>query len=605
MRGRVDLSSGPQMFQGAGTEGGKTMSLKILLIYPYPLYDRSKTHEDDILVPPIGVYYVAALLKENGFDVALLNWSGIHKTPDKVAETFQKEMPHIVAFSILNANRWGGVELARIAKQIHPKTTVVFGGVGASFLWKHLLTHFPVIDFVVTGEGERSFLDLARAIEAGQIEPGKDIPGVAYKKDGRICKTSEAPFVRNLDSLPIPAKHFTYQHVVSSRGCPGKCTFCGSPRFWARRVRFRSPDNFVEELELLYRKGVRFFYVSDDTFTLDKKRVVEICKKIIGRGLRITWYAISRADCVNEEVLYWMRKAGCIQVSYGIESGSQRIRTVLGKPLKTDHVKRAFFLTHRFGILARAYFIYGAPGETWKTIDETIALLKTIKPFAAIAYILEIYPGTKLYEDLLARNRQTDDIWLQRMEGICHFEVDPDLTQEDVLAFGQAIREALYGNLSAFVDALELVDDPEFFEMHADFCSRLAMTLSHGDYAHVEEITGRRQIAERLYRRALSYAPVERAYLGLGILKQRDGEIPEALEILSRGLRHFPHSEGLNVCLGTTYMSLGRFEEALECLHPFEQSPQALRHMASCYRALGNDRKEAIFRERAEALTRR
>jgi tetratricopeptide (TPR) repeat protein len=321
--------------------------------------------------------------------------------------------------------------------------------------------------------------------------------------------------------------------------------------------------------------------------------------------LTITWFAISRADCVNESVLYWMRKAGCIQISYGVESGSPRMRAVLGKPLKTDHIKTAFSLTHRFGILARAYFIYGAPGETWETIQETVALLKEIKPLVVISYILEIYPGTQLYADFLARTNQTDDMWLERIEGICHFEVDPALTQDDVLAFGRTIREALYANLSGFTDALALVDDPAFYEMHGDFCSRLAMTFSHGDYANIEQITGRREIAEDLFKRALSYAPMERAFLGLALLKQRDGNVQETVRLLEEGLGHFPESEGLNICLGTHYMNREKFTEALRILHRFEQSRQALDRIALCYQALGDAKQEAVFRDKARSLENR
>ena len=579
--------------------------MKILLIYPYPLFDRSKSHEEDITVPPIGLYTIAAILKAHRFDVEVLNWSNIHKTPQHVPETFRRERPDLVAFSILNANRWGGIELGQIAKQIDPKVTVVFGGVGASFLWKHLLTHFPVVDVVVIGEGEYTFLNLVNALatrDSGSIE---QIPGIAFREGGEIRKTAPAPFIQDLDALPIPARYFTYHHVVSSRGCPGRCTFCGSPTFWARQVRFRSPENFVEELELLYNKGIRFFYFSDDTFTLNKQRAIAICKRILARGLAITWFAISRADCVNESVLYWMRKAGCIQLSYGVESGSPRMRAVLGKPLKTDHIKTAFSLTHRFGILARAYFIYGAPGETWETIQETVDLLKEIKPLVVISYILEIYPGTQLYADFLARTNQTDDMWLERIEGICHFEVDPSLTQDDVLAFGRAIREALYANLAGFADALALVDDPAFYEMHGDFCSRLAMTFSHGDYANIEQITGRREIAENLFKRALSYVPMERAFLGLALLKQGDGNVQETVRLLEEGLGHFPESEGLNICLGTHHMNRGKFTEALRILHRFEQSPQALHRIALCYQALGDAKQEAVFRDKARSFEKR
>lgn len=358
-------------------------------------------------------------------------------------------------------------------------------------------------------------------------------------------------------------------------------------------MRYRSADNFVTELELLYKNGITFFYVSDDTFTIQKKRVIEICKKILEKKIKITWAAISRADYVNEDVLYWMRLAGCIQISYGVESGSEKIRALLNKHLKTEDVMNAFTLTHRYGILARAYFIYGSPEETIETIQETIALINEIKPFICIFYILEIYPGTELYADYQRRFNATDDIWLKKMEGIWYFETDPGLSQEAVLDFGTKLRTALYTELGNFVDAIDLVDKKEFYEMHADFCSRLAMTFSHGDYSGIDAIKEKKRLAEELFRKALSYFPDHRAYLGLGILKQNEGRIEDAVQILLEGVRHFPESDQLNICLGINYTNLGEYNQALDVLLKFQNSEQAGYHIARCHEALGDHRKEA------------
>jgi len=135
-----------------------------------------------------------------------------------------------------------------------------------------------------------------------------------------------------------------------------------------------------------------------------------------------------------------MRKAGCTQISYGVESGSERIRQLLNKNIRTDQIKNAFTLTTKYGILARAYFIYGCPGESWETIQETIDLIHEIKPLSIIFYILDIFPGTALYADFLEQSGLTDDMWLKQIEDIMYFETDPDLSQESVLAFGEKIE---------------------------------------------------------------------------------------------------------------------------------------------------------------------
>ena len=135
-------------------------NMKILLIYPYWIEERKNI--EDVIVPPIGIYYVGAVLKENHYDVEILNWYNINETPEKITTILRSKKPDVIGFSILQANRWGGIEIARIAKQIDPKVKIVFGGISATFLWEHFLTHFPEIDFVVIGEGEYTFLNLVR-----------------------------------------------------------------------------------------------------------------------------------------------------------------------------------------------------------------------------------------------------------------------------------------------------------------------------------------------------------------------------------------------------------------------------------------------------------
>ncbi|MGB9498107.1 MAG: B12-binding domain-containing radical SAM protein, partial [Dissulfuribacterales bacterium] len=491
--------------------------MKILLIYPYCLEKR--IHEEDVSVPPIGLYYVGAMLKAHGYDVEILNWHNMNREPERMRQILKEKRPSVVGLSLLHANRWGGIEVARMAKATDPNVKVVFGGVGPTFLWRHFLRHFKEVDYVVVGEGELSFLELVRCIEKGNTTETERIRGIAFRKRGEIVKKGPAGAIDDLDQLPNPAEYFSYQHVSSTRGCPGNCSFCGSPTFWGRRVRFHSPEYFVRQLELLYNRGISFFYFSDDTFTIRKARVIEICKKILERRLPITWAAISRVNYVDQEILYWMRKSGCIQISYGVESGSEKIREVLRKKIATSQIRKAFELTRKFGIMARAYFIYGSPGENWDTIQETIDLIREIKPLSIIFYILDIFPGTGLYADFIKMTGATDDIWLEKIEDIMYFETDPGLSRDLILAFGERLRSAYYQSLPEFVEEIHLVDKEELYPMHADFLSRLGMTFSHGDYAKIEAVGDRERIAEKLYLRALRYFPDHRAYLGLGIIK--------------------------------------------------------------------------------------
>ncbi len=569
-------------------------SMKILLIYPYCL--EARLHAEEVSVPPIGIYYVGALLKQNNYDVEILNWYDVNKTPEVIRETLAEKQPDIIGFSVLHANRWGAIEIAGIARQLDPGVRIVFGGIGATFLWEHLLTHFNAVDFVVIGEGEKSFLCLVRWIESGAQEGLQDIRGIAFRHGQSAVRTADAELIADLDELPNPARYFDYQHVASTRGCPGRCSFCGSPRFWGNSVRFHSPGYFVAQLEFLYKKGVTFFFFSDDTFTIKKDHVIEICKRIIENGLNITWVAISRVNYVNEEALYWMRKAGCTQISYGVESGSERIRNIVFKKnIKRDQIKRAFELTTSYGILSRGYFIYGSPGETWATIDETLDLIREIRPLSAIFYILDLFPGTELYSDFLKRTGHTDEIWRNKIEDVLYFETDPELDQQQILDFGAKLRDEFHKGLAGFVNSIELNNREALFPFHSDFLSRLAMTFSHGDYAGVDAIKEKIKIAEQLFKRSLKYHPNHRAYLGLGMIKQQNRELYQSAQVLMEGIEHFPESEQLNLCLGINYMNTGEYHKALDCLLKFEDSRDTIHYIARCYEALGDRENHLAF----------
>ena len=574
--------------------------MKILLIYPYWLDERKNI--EDVVVPPIGIYYVGAVLKENNYDVEILNWHHINKTPEKISSILREKKPDVIGFSILQANRWGGIEIAQIAKQIDPQVTVVFGGISASFLWDHFLTHFPQIDFVVIGEGEYTFLNLIRRLERGEDDQIEHIKGIALRKNGKPFKTKPAEPIKNLDDLPIPSTYFAYSHLSLTRGCPGKCNFCGSPKFWGSKVRSHSTDYFVEEVERLYNKGITFFYFSDDTFSINKKRVIDICQKILKKELTILWVAISRVNYMSEEVVAWMRRAGCIQISYGVESGAKQIREALNKNIKTAEIESAFHITAKYGILPRAYFIYGCPGESRQTIRASVNLIKTIKPLVAHFFILSIFPGTSLYTALKKTGDVTDDIWLNRIEDIKYFEIDSRLSQEIVQSFGETLKGEYYQALPEFVDTIELIDKKEFYPLHADFCSRLAMTFDHGDYADNNAIPNKDKVAVNLYRKALAYHPDSRAYLGLGIYHQKNGDYRASIKILSKGVEHFPRYEQLNLCLGVSYMNVAAYKEALAIFLKFQHSKQAIKFIVQCYRSLNDFEKASNFAKKLEPI---
>ncbi|MBT8330696.1 MAG: cobalamin-dependent protein, partial [Deltaproteobacteria bacterium] len=553
---------------------------------------------EDISVVPQGLYYIAALLKKHAYDVEILNWYNINTRSEAIEAELKEKNPDVIGFSILHANRWGGIDIARIAKQINPKVKIIFGGIGATFLWEHFLTHFPQVDFVAIGEGEYSFLNLIQCLQAGETQKIERIEGLAYRKNGQVIRNQDAQPIGDLDQLPIPSQYFRYEHILLTRGCAASCDFCGSPQFWGRQVRFHSADYFVEQLSQLAGQGTRLFSISDDTFTINARRVIEICQKIIQAKLDIQWAAISRVDMITADILYWMRKAGCIQISYGVESGSEKIRKLLGKHISQQQICQAFELTQHYGIMARAYFIYGCPQESWQTIEQTIELMNAIKPLSAIFYILDLFPGTALYDDYKRRDNVSDDIWLNRIEDIMYFETDPSLSKELILAFGKKLRSAFYEKLPEYVEALDPIDQNDLYPQHADFFSRLALTFQKGDYAGIDAIAHKDRIAEKLYQRSLEYGANARAYWGLGMLYQQRKDFDEAIQILTAGIKVFPRDEQLNLCLAVSYMNLGNYQKALSCLSKLQHLKEGVYFTAKCYQALDDVQRAELYRKK-------
>ncbi|WP_461210652.1 B12-binding domain-containing radical SAM protein [Desulfocurvus sp. DL9XJH121] len=571
---------------------------RVALIYPYWLEER--THTEDVECVPMGVYAVAAACIEAGCEVRVFDWHAMRGREDEMRAALAEFSPHVAGFTVLQANRFGALDIARLAREAAPDAGIVFGGVSATALWEFFLRRCPEVDAVVLGEGDATMPELACALARGEDMAG--VAGIALRGPDGPLRTAPRPPVADLDSLPIPARWFSYRHTALTRGCPGRCTFCGSPDFWGPRVRFRSPGHFVDEMQMLAERGVDFLYVSDDTFTLDRKRVLAVCREITDRGLAVEWQAISRVNAVDEEVLMAMRRAGCIQISFGVESGDPAIRDALQKNIRDEDVVRAFALAHSCGMLARAYFIYGCPGENDGTIGRTLALMERIRPLVAHFFILSIFPGTALYEDFKSRTGATDDIWLNPVEDIKHFETDEALDLDAVEAMGRRLRGEYHARLPEYARSLELSPDPELAMGHADFLARLGMTFHQGDYADNPLVPDPPAVAEELYRRALSHHPDATACLGLGLLLQRRREYPESVRVLALGLTANPEHPKLAKALAVSLMNLGEFRTALGYLEPLAGDPQALRYAALCHRNLGRPGDEARYLDLARRV---
>lgn len=389
---------------------------------------------------PLGLGTLNAVLRRDGFDARIVNCSAW--TWRRKESFLQAERPDLFGVSVFTFNRHEAMRLAALARAANPNCLIIAGGPHATHMPRHLLAHYPQVDVVVRGEGEETLLELARARARGDLRERLDsIPGVTCRTPARgpiaagFSDTPERPVILNLDTLPHPSADpatvgvdptTQFEFIITSRGCPAACTFCSSPDFWGRGMRFRSAANMIEEVRLLRdRHGVVYVSVRDDTFTVNKKRVIDFCRGLIDQKIDLLWDCQSRVNAVDEERLAWMRRAGCTHIQYGVESGSPRMLQRLNKGITVDQVRSAAAVTRRVGLGLSIYLITGIESETDDDLESTIRLIEEIRPHDGLVSPMTIYPGTTLHEEARARHGLTDDYWVKERREAFYVREDP------------------------------------------------------------------------------------------------------------------------------------------------------------------------------------
>lgn len=374
--------------------------MKILLIQPPP----REIKREDIVVPPLGIAYLAAVLENKGYKVSIVDAFAEMLDMYELEEKIKAFSPDVVGITGMTPVIDNAFRAAKAAKK-HAKY-VVIGGPHVSVAGRRVFQQCPDIDYAIQGEGEISFPLLMDALRTGDDTNG--VHGLVT----RDFENQPAQFVDNLDTLPFPARRLLpnerYKYILSkgrvttmftSRGCPYHCVFCDKAVFGSK-WRCRSASNVLSEAELVVRDfGINSIIFYDDLFTVKKERVIEICRGIIERGLRIEWKCEGRVNIVDEDTLKWMKKAGCSMIAYGVESGNQKGLDYLNKGTKVEQIRKAFELTRKSGIKPMAYFVLGIPVETYEDEIRTIEFAKEIMPAYAQFSVLSPTPGTRLYDD--------------------------------------------------------------------------------------------------------------------------------------------------------------------------------------------------------------
>ncbi|MFC1722671.1 B12-binding domain-containing radical SAM protein [Nanoarchaeota archaeon] len=398
--------------------------MKILLLNPPSLTNFGSevpeiVNEERGCNPPLGLLYVASyLLKHSDHKVKVIDSMVEKLDMDAIADRIKRLKPDVMGMTAMTFTIMDVLKIAAIAKKINKKTKVVLGG-PHGHLYPEETLNLPNVDYLIMGEGERPFLELIDNLE----DPSK-VDGIAFKRGEEIIINPKLPLIQHLDEIPFPARHLTpymkyssllgkhdvVTTMITSRGCPYKCLFCDRPHL-GKQFRARSAENVVEEFEQCVDMGIEEFLVYDDTFTVDRQRVVDICNLIQKKGLKISWDIRARVNTVDKELLDLLKKAGCERIHYGVEAGNPEILKILRKGITMDQARKVFKMTKKAGIQTLAYFMIGSPRETRETIQQTIDFAIELDPDFCHFTITTPFPGTELYFMGMKEGLIKGDVW--------------------------------------------------------------------------------------------------------------------------------------------------------------------------------------------------
>lgn len=367
-------------------------------------------------LPPLSLGYIAASLESRGVEVAIVDSEVNQYDVKKAFQEILSREPDAVGITATTNNRLEAIQLSNAIRE-KSDALIFVGGPHFTPTARDALQKVKSIDVVVRGEGEITTPEMLETY--GRKEGFHDVLGISFRDEGgKIVENAERPLVKDLDTIAIPAYHLfslnkynaklegEYQSsnsigVLSSRGCPYNCTFCANNTLWHRRFRTRNPEKFVDEIEVLYDKhGYRSFDIWDDTMTIVKTHVKGICEEILRRKLNIKWYARSRVDSVDKEILNLMKESGCVSIGFGVESGSPRILKSIEKGITLPLIRSTIKTSADLGIYTKAFFILSLPGEEQEDVAASLNLIRELRSYGknvmAGASIAKIYPGTEM-----------------------------------------------------------------------------------------------------------------------------------------------------------------------------------------------------------------
>ncbi|HIH01285.1 TPA: radical SAM protein [Thermoplasmata archaeon] len=368
------------------------------------------------LWPPLGLLYLASsCAAERDDEVKVVDAFCENLSEDELLLRVSRERPDVLGMNCSTHTFLDTVKFLRRVREVVPDAKIVLGGFHATFASERILRAYPFVDYIIKGEGERSFPDLLEHMGSGS--PPSDVAGISYLDGDRLVSNSEVA-IEDLDSLPFPDRsllknvEYGYFHknirltfgkfttVSSSRGCPFECTYCSCSAFSKRKWRARSPENVVDELEMLYSDGYECCVFVDDNLILDRKRVERMCDLIRRKRIRMKFYCEGRVDEVSLELLKTMKRAGFDVMYFGVESPNDHVLEYYNKNIDAATARKAIEDAKRVGMIVVTSYIIGAPVESRADVDKTVDFIRATRPHGVQINILDCLIGTKIWGDM-------------------------------------------------------------------------------------------------------------------------------------------------------------------------------------------------------------
>lgn len=414
--------------------------------------------EGGAVMPGLGVLYIAACLRQAGLPVMVLDAEGRGLDREHTIQAIARENPGVLGITATTLSIGSAAHVAQKIKAILPKIKVFIGGPHVTALPVETMQRWPHIDGCVLGDGEISFLKIVQNLQ-NNLEFHQGIDGLVWRDGQEIYTHPKTGHLKDLDTLPFPAwdllqgfpgiyrppfhsyRRLPVANIITTRGCPYSCSFCDRSVF-GRKVYSHSIEYVIEIIEHLVKNfGIREISIKDDMFILSHDRVVEFCRQLRNKKIDLTWSCNARVNCVSDELLREMKKAGCWMISYGIESGSQKMLEKMMKGVTKNQVIKALELTRKNDIVSKGFFMVGIPGETNETLKETLSFVKKLPLDELNINFFTPFPGSKFFGEVVQEGFEPD---FSRMTMLDPIYVPKQLHMEDMLKFQKKMIYSFY-----------------------------------------------------------------------------------------------------------------------------------------------------------------